>query len=121
MRTLIDIFKRSELSRKFKGQPFSHDLCAVAVFQVEVEVDEALAADPEALIATILPQAREVAGTGTFRCGIFEVQTDFGVFTTADGNRMDLDRPDQIVFTDWETETEAPITRWFPKHLTVAK
>lgn len=111
----VDIFKRSELSSRFKGQPFSHAKCAVALFQLETEIEVATenpAADPLAALAQLLPLATAHAGKGSYRCGIFEIQTDWGIYQSLDGNRLDLERPEQIGFMTWEDEDPRPIQAW---------
>jgi hypothetical protein len=112
----IDIFKRSELSKKHKGMPFSHDLCAVSCYQLTIKVTPKMLRDPLQALGAILPIARDHAGSGSFRAGIFEIQTDAGIFNTKDGNRLDLDRPEQIQFWDWDTDQ--PIELWTLKATT---
>lgn len=65
----------------------------------------------DATIADIIHAAHEAgASVGSSRSGIFEVQTDTGIWSRADGGKLEVDterKLSKIVFRSWEALEEA--------------
>lgn len=94
----IDIFHRPESKKFSREAPLNEYFFPYACSEEELEEY-----GPVELLALILEEAySQGIPRGSFRGGAVEVQSDIGIWTSSDGNRLDpWKREGKIVFKTW--------------------
>ena len=96
---IIDIFNRRE-NKNFKMEN---------VFDEKVEINEDLLSenwdtmeDLQIMLETAWADKSVYAGQGSDRAGIFEIQTDKGIFSQVNEKRLRPNKPGKIIYKTWE-------------------
>ena len=93
---IVDIFFRRE-NKNFKPENIFSDR-----FRVEVSAEQGTAEELDQILNSVWQQG---ARRGSHRSGIFEIQTDHGVWSQNNEKKLNANRPHLATFTDWENLT----------------
>ena len=90
---LVDVFFRRESNKNFKP-----DQAVCVKFETDVKSESGTQEELDELLKSAWAEG---ASMGTHRSGIFEIQTDHGIWQQINGKKLNASRMQLATYTEW--------------------